>query len=251
MRNMKNSTFKFMLILLSAILVIWSCKDSTSSENPAPGKVELISKSPETDAVERGIDAEFILGSQPPRDGIVIQWHPVQDNDLVGYRVYRSASDSSTALSLIATVRTRSAGKIDTTFFDRDTNMVAYTRYYYRISAEDADQEGLRSNSADYKLENVCTLRFPPPFDSSFEWDWPSNQAPDSFIFRLSKQTVFGTYDSVLVKKESDYNSPANWSLSDLKIDSLSAGQYRWRIDIIGSEDNNGSESDWSYFVVP
>jgi len=249
-RKMKNNTFIFICVLLSAILLIWSCEDSTSSENPAPGKVKLVNKSPEDVAVETGIDAEFILGSQPPRDGIIIQWHPVQDNDLAGYRVYRSTSDSSTALSPIANVRSQSIpGKIDTSYFDK--NVVAGTRYYYRISAEDADQEGPLSSASDYRLEDVCTLNFPPPFSGTFQWQWPLNAAPDRFIFRLSKQTAFGTYDSVLIKIESDYSSPPTWSLSQLGIDSLAAGQYRWRIDIIGSENNNGSESDWSYFAVP
>jgi hypothetical protein len=248
---MKNKSFIYICVLLVATLLIWSCQDTTSSENPAPGKVRLATKSAETDAAEMGIDAEFILGSQPPRDGIVIQWHPVQDNDLIGYRVYRSISDSLTSFRLRATVRTRSAGRIDTSFFDTDTNLVAHTRYYYRVSAEDEDQEGPRSNSADYQLEDVCTLNYPPPFNSTFQWQWPLNGAPDRFIFRLSRQTAFGTYDSVLVKIESDYASPPTWSLSRLGIDSLAAGQYRWRIDIIGSEDNNGSESEWLNFSVP
>lgn len=250
MRKMIKETRQIVVILMIAFFAFSNCEDTTNSENPAPGKVLLVSKSPEDEAVETGIDAEYILGPPPPRNGIIIQWHPVQDDDLAGYRVYRSISDSSSAFALIATVRTQSVpGRIDTSYLDQ--SVISGTRYYYRISAEDAEQEGPKSSAADYKLENVCILHFPPPPSGAFEWEWPINQQPDSFIFRLSRQTLFGTYDVLLIKKFSDYSPTPNWTLSELGLDSLEAGQYLWRIDIIGSEDNNGSESELSPFSVP
>jgi hypothetical protein len=249
MRKMRINTRPVVAILMISFFIFFNCEDTTNSENPAPGKVQLVSKSPEDEAVETGIDAEYILGPPPPRNGIIIQWHPVKDDDLAGYRVYRSTSDSSAAFALIATVRTHSIpGRIDTSYFDQST--IAGTRYYYRISAEDADQQGPRSNAADYKLENVCILHFPPPPSGAFEWEWPINQQPDSFIFRLSRRTLLGTYDALLIKKFSDYSPTPNWTLPELGLDSLEAGQYLWRVDIIGSEDNNGSESDWLPFTI-
>lgn len=244
---MKNKICLILCIATSIFLFFWSCEDTTSSENPVPGKVQLVNKSPEDDAVETGIDAEYILGSQPPRDGIKIQWHPVQDNDLVGYRVYRSTVDSSTALSRIATVRSQSAGRIDTSYFDTDTSLVAHTRYYYRISAEDGDQEGPRSRADYYTLEEACNPTLPnisTNFDGTFEWESPTGHT-GNFILRISKFTL----ESVKITELHNwYTHQAN--LIQLGIDSLEAGTYRWRIDMIGSEENNGSESAWLDFVV-
>lgn len=242
---MKNNIHIILCVALGAFLFFWSCEDTTSVDNPIPGQVKLVDKSPEDEAVETGIDAEYIFSN-----GIIIHWHPVQDNDLVGYRVYRSTIDSLAGFGLIANVRSQTAGRIDTSYFDN--NVADGTRYYYRIAAEDEDQEGPRSKAANYRLEDVCILHYPPPFSSTFEfeWEWPSSQQPDSFIFRLLKQTAFGTYDPLLITKGSDYSPTPVWSLSQFGMDSLMAGQYRWRIDIIGSESNNGSESDWSGFGV-
>lgn len=250
MRKMIKETRQIIVILMIAFFAFSNCEDTTNSENPAPGKVLLVSKSPENEAVETGIDAEYILGPPPPRNGIIIQWHPVQDDDLAGYRVYRSAVDSLTAFNLIATVRTQSAGKIDTSYFDTDTNVVAHARYYYRISAEDAEQEGPKSNAADYQLEEVCIPNFPPPFSSIFKWQSPTIHT-GSFIFRLAKRQGLEGYKSFWITELHDEYTPSpEKSLSELGLDSLGSGQYRWRIDVLGLENNNGSESAWLDFSV-
>ena len=246
---MKKNTRAILLILLGAFISFLSCEDTTSSENPVPGKVHLIDKSPDTVTVETGIDAEYIVGSVPPRDGIIIQWHPVQDNDLTGYRVYRSTSDSLTAFAMIATVRTQSVpGRVDTSYFDKSAIAGTLTRYYYRVSAEDAEQEGPRSRSDYYTLEEICIPRIPnisTNFDGTFQWESPTNHT-GNFIFRLSKQTL----ESVGVRELHDIYTH-EVSLSELGLDSLDAGNYQWRIDMIGNDENSGSESDWLSFSVP
>lgn len=248
MREMKNNTRVILWAALGAFLLLWSCEDTTSSENPAPGRVQLVNKSPEDEAIERGIDAEYIIGPPPPRNGIIVQWHPVQDDDLIGYRVYRSTSDSSAALGLIATVRTRSVGRIDTSYLDQ--NVISGTRYYYRIAAEDADQEGPRSKAANYQLEDVCIPNFPPPFHGTFQWESPVNST-GNFIFRLSKRSGSEGYKSFwIIEVPDEYDRFITKTLAQLDLDSLEAGEYQWRIDMMGLEDNRGSESGWLPFTV-
>jgi len=238
-------------IFIAAILVFWNCADTTSSENPVPGQVILVQKSAEDDSVEKGVDAKHIPGSQPPRDGIIIEWHPVEDNDLAGYVIRRSIVNDSTAFGVTSRVR-RAAGKIDT--FYVDDNVSAGTRYYYRVSAEDAENEGPLSEPANYFLEEMCTLNAPTPtapFDGNFRWQWPAIQ-PSQFIFRLLKEIIPNTpFKLIFVQTfDNDFSPNQEWSLAELGIGALTPGRYQWRVDIIGNEPNSGSESDQINFQV-
>ena len=258
---MKENLLKFGLTFLIAVFVIHACEDSTSSDNPVPGQVILVNKSAEDDSLETGIDAEHIITTE--RDGIILQWHPItDDNDLVAYDIYRSMIDSSSGFAKLAEVNSP-VGNIDTFYFD--TSLVVFPqagasakRYYYYVRARDAEnQQGPRSRVDNYRLEDVCTLLAPnefTQFDGTFHWRWePANQ-PASFVFRLLKERSFGIYRVVLVKEVLIHIADPEpvWSLSQLDstLGSLETGTYRWRIDIIGAEENNGSESDWSTFKV-
>ena len=256
---MKENLLKFGLTFLIAVFVIHACEDSTSSDNPVPGQVILVNKSAEDDSLEMGIDAEHIIKTE--RDGIMLQWHPItDDNDLVAYDVYRSMRDSSSGFAKLAEVNSP-VGNIDTFYFD--TSLVVFPqagapapRYYYYVRARDAeDQQGPRSRVDNYRLEEICFLispnEFTQQFDGNFQWRWPTSQ-PASFVFRLMKEKFLNIYKVVLVKKfQVDEFSPEPvWSLSDFGLGSLETGKYRWRIDIIGAEENNGSESEWSTFMV-
>lgn len=236
-----------MIFLFIGALVFWSCDDSTrSDDNPVPGRVSLVAKSAEGDSVEAGIDAVYVPATLA--NGIFLQWHQVDDNDLAAYRIYRSTVDTSTALTLIGAV-VKSVGKIDTSYID--SNVEVGRRYYYRVSAiDEAGQEGPRSKAAHYKLWEMCSLDAPPPFDSTFQWTWPVNQ-PHSFVFRLRSVIGSGIYVNVKIGTfMNTYNPNQQWSLGDLGLNPLEPGLYEWRIDIIGSEPNHGSESEWRSFPV-
>lgn len=238
-------------IFIAAIPVFWNCEDTTSSENPVPGQVILVQKSAEDDSVEKGIDAQYILGSQPPRDGIFIEWHPVEDKDLAAYVIRRSTVSDSTAFAVIGRVR-RIAGKIDTSYVDDNVNVG--TRYYYRVTAQDAENEGPISEPANYLLEEMCTLNAPTPttpFDGTFQWQWPTIQ-PSQFIFRLLKEVIPNTPFELIFVQTFDNNFSPNqeWSLAELGVSALTPGRYQWRIDIMGNVPNSGSESDQVDFQV-
>jgi hypothetical protein len=256
---MKKKFLKFGLIFLIAIFVVFACKDSTSSDNPVPGQVILVDKTAEDDSLETGIDAEHIITTE--RDGIILQWHPItDDNDLVAYDIYRSERDSSSGFAKLAEVNSP-VGNIDTFYFD--TSLVVFPqagapapRYYYYVRARDAEnQQGPHSRVDNYRLEEICTLlapnEFTQPFDGNFHWRWPTSQ-PDSFVFRLLKEKFLNIYKVVIVNKfqNNEFNPEPFWSLSNLGLGPLETGTYRWRIDIIGTEVNNGSESEWSTFGV-
>lgn len=241
---MKIRLSRLIYILLSAVLVLWNCDDSTSSDNPVPGRVILVAKSAEDDSVETGIDAEYVRAAG--KNGIFLQWYEVDDNDLAAYRIYRSAVDTSTAFMLVAQVG-KSMGKIDTFYID--SSVEVGIRYYYRVSAMDEEgQEGPRSRAANYKLYEMCSLDAPPPFDGTFQWRWPTIQ-PNSFVFRLRRTS--GILSDILIETFlNNYSQNQEWSLEDLELGTLAPGEYQWRIDIIGTEPNHGSETDWLSFVV-
>lgn len=253
MRQMKRfGSITILAILAGMIPVFWNCDDTTSSENPPPGQVILVQKSAEDDTVERGIDAKYIP-SPPPRNGIIIEWHPVEHDDLIGYVIRRSIENDSTAFAVIARVR-KVIGKIDT--FYVDGNASVGTRYYYRVAAEDEENEGPMSEAVNYKLEEMCTLNSPTPtttqFDSTFRWQWPAIQPP-MFIFRLFKEILPNTpYELIFIDTyDNDFFPNQEWSLERLGFQgALTPGRYQWRIDIIGNEINSGSESEQVNFQV-
>ncbi len=248
--KMKIRIEELICFFICGALIFWNCQNSTESDNPVPARVILVEKSAEDDSIETGIDAEFV---RPQQNGIILQWHPVGDNDLAAYDIYRSAVDSNSAFRKIGTVL-KSLNNVDTFYVDKSPEIfpgpgMPASRYYYYVVARDEEGGvGERSRVDNYKLEEICTLNAPNDqsmFEGNFDWDFPPIQ-PDVFIFRLMKDGV-----PIYVKRlQNDYSADP-WSQSELGLDSLESGSYQWRIDIIGADPpNNGSESAWLGFTV-
>ncbi|MFQ5582814.1 MAG: hypothetical protein ACE5GL_00070 [Calditrichia bacterium] len=211
----------------------------------------MVVKSAEEDPLERGIDAIVVPGLN--KNGILLQWHPVVDNDLIEYLVYRKANDSTgSQFPLLATVGEKFE-QIDTFFVD-STAQENVRYYYYVIAHDEADQFGERSRKDDYKLIKMSAPNSPSPTDTTFsgifKWTFPVT-IPADFIFRLEVDFA-GNFRPFKIKTHSttNYSREQSWSLSDLGIDPLPPGVYRWRIDNIGGDSRSGSESDWLRFSV-
>ncbi|NOX37226.1 MAG: hypothetical protein GXO78_06790 [Calditrichaeota bacterium] len=214
-------------------------------------------KSAEDAVEERGIDAEAIPGPDGDivANGIYIEWYPLQEEDIVAYRIYRSEVDSVRDFVRIAQVQ-------DTFYLDQNVAPNLKYYYYYVTAVDEAGQEGDPSEVVKYSLIPWADLHFPirdAEFDGgngTFQWDFASG-FPVSFIFRLEREVTQNIYVNFFTKhitNITDYEVNQDWSLSRLSEEGLSTplptGRYRWRIDNVGSMEYQGSESVWEFFVV-
>lgn len=244
----------FILIAgLFSFLFILNCNKSESDNTPPPPKVVLVEKSSDSSAVETGIDAEG--GVDPNKNGILVEWHPVDHKDLKSYDVYRRHSDTAGNFQRIAEVL-QPFGSGDTVYLDLDVSLD--TIYYYYIVARDEKNEGEPSGMDHYTLQPKPALTSPindQLFGGSFEWDF-GGQATQYFIFRLEKRGVDNNFAPYFLKLH-EVSAPTGgyghqaWNLSQIGLSVLDGGDYRWRIDVRDFLDNRiGSESDWETFRV-
>ncbi len=242
-------------IPLVLLTLLYACSNSTNGENPAPELVRWVTKSAEDDSVESGIDA---IALSDNRNGIYLEWHPVLDEDLLAYDIFRNAGDSTGSFPLLASVG-KKFGVIDTFFVDTLQVVPGVRYYYYIIARDEAGQVSDRSEKIDYKLVPQPVLGFPVNVqingDFFFEWDFNAQFVPNSFVFRFWKD-FFGNNQNVLTKlftAGTDYqlSTHQEWNLAKLGLQSpLSTGMYRWRIDALGAEVNQGSESMEAAFSI-
>ncbi len=246
----------FLLILV----VLLACQSGVENQDLPPGKVQLVVKTPEDAPVEHGIDAIAIVGAnnQVIKNGIFIEWHPLQEDDIEAYEIYRKAGDSSGTFNKIAEVQ-KEFERLDTTYIDTSINV--NRTYFYYVRARDAiGQQGPNSQKAGYTLLPWPDLELPinnDIFNGVFVWNFDENYVPSTFVFRMERQIGQGTYVNIftkLITLIADYSPHQEWSLAKLESYGLQTplptGTYRWRIDVIGSAENEGSESNWATFRV-
>ena len=254
-------SFLIFLSVLCSFLLLLNCKKTESNNTPPPPRVILMEKSPDSAAVETGIDAEG--GIDPNKNGIFVQWHPVDHKDLKAYDVYRRQSNTTGNFQRIAEVL-QSFGSGDTTYLDLDVGLD--TVYYYYVIARDENNEGERSATDHYMLQPKPILTSPINNQSFgitnvFKWDF-GGQGTQYFIFRLEKRgadTNFAHYFLMLHDVSAPIGGgntggygPQTWNLSQLGVNTLDPGDYRWRVDVRDFlDDRTGSESDWGMFQFP
>ncbi len=246
-----------LLVIFEIFLVIFlafpGCQNEDINKVDPPARVILVPRSPDTSSVEHGIDAIY-LDSQPNRNAIFLEWHPNLENTLAGYAIYRSES-SNRNFANIARI-TQNFG-FDTLFIDNSVSL--YQRYYYFIRAfDELDQYGSSSDTISYALVENPILSAPIGLIGSnrtpiFIWDFPANFVPHYFVYRLERKQnqVYNNFYTQLLEMGADYDPHQEWRLSRATLlDSLNPGEYRWRIDPVGSELNQGSESAWLVFII-
>jgi hypothetical protein len=248
---MKNAKILFVSFLIFSLLI--NCANEEVNKEPPPARVLLVEKTPDTSAVENGIDAKY-NPNQPDYNSIFIEWHPNKEKTLLGYYVYRSESFDKNYIAVGKI--TRDYGIIDTTY--EDNNVSLHQRYYYFVKAFDEfDQFSEPSDTVNYRLVENPILSSPqsPGYNGDniplFVWDF--KYIPGSFIFRLIK--IEGEILQPLITEEIwldvEYRTHQEWSLAKISPNTtLPPGNYKWRIDVVGSEDFYGAESDWLYFTV-
>jgi len=146
----------------------------------------------------------------------------------VAYEIFRKEKDSTGTFLKIAEVR-KEFERLDTTFID--TAIVINRLYYYYVQARDEiGQEGPPSEKVGYLIV-----------------PWPDLVTP-------IKQGTYVNIFTKLITLIADYSPNQEWSAQKLAAYGLQlplpTGRYRWRIDVIGTGDNEGSESNWETFRV-
>ncbi len=252
------------VIGILSILLSPGCKESNTNNTPPPPKVVLTPKSPDSAAVETGIDAEdpVNIPADPNKNGILIQWYTVNHDGLRAYDVYRRMGDSTGNFQKIAEVIQPFGTNKDTVYIDTDTLLsLDDTTYYYVVARDEDGQEGERSRIDHYTLLPKPSLNGPDGgqiFAGTFDWNFSSDFVAQYFIFRLETGAgnQYFPYHTGLYETTGNVNSRQIWSLAQLGLAPLPSGQYRWRIDTRNYFDyypynRTGSESPWGEFWVP
>lgn len=254
MNYLLKAIIGFATLALILILVA-GCEETASANAEVPGKVRLVEKSGDSALVETGIDADDPPGFiNPDRNGILLQWNAELSESLKEYYVYRRSLDSLGNFQRIATVRPP-----DTIYTD-PTTQIDTTYFYFVAAANEEGDEGERSAVEYYTLLAKPLLDFPvgnQNYTGIFQWRFSDLSAFD-FIFRLEMLGVDDEYvpHTVLLENlEGNIQPTQEWTASELGLGNLTAGSYRWRIDVRVPRNDpeslrQGSESPWGTFRV-
>ena len=241
------------ILILLITLSSWNCDETpTIDEDPEfgpPAVPKIHTHNPDI------LDDEWGADALTDTDGIYIEWDANTEEDLAGYKVYRSTK-AAEAYKLIDTL-----SKAEIFYEDRSVRIGA--KYYYRITAYDEDDnESRMSEIVWYTLLTKPTLIKPPSeavvvtLNPTFNWIGLGGDA--SYRLRVSVNTEElnadeeDAWQEIWVSEEilsfDVFNIPYN---SDGQAtEPLEDGRtYRWRVDAIGGV-AVGSESRWRFFTV-
>lgn len=215
-----------------------------------PGRTTFVPHSPDTSAVERGIDAV------PETDGIYLEWYDIKSPDIKYFDIYRMR-EGETYFKKIKTIDLATASPgMDTTFVDNPENIVfnVYNYYYIKAIYKD-DVEGEASDTAAYNLMHKPVLVRPSGEVISgipvFVWNFPG-VIPNNYILRIEE----------VLRNKNIYTREFQVTefFNDQSLDLAEVGDapqfqsgftYRWRIDHVGTDAmTSGSESNWFTFIA-
>jgi len=235
-------------LLVLALMVLWGCEKSTPSDTTAPEPPVLLQPPPDSARDETGTDAV------PEADWIRVTWLSNQEDDLRGYRVYRS----SPPLNLDTLLVTLTVGSAEADTLLDDSSVQLGVRYTYKVTAFDrSGNESGESAPADYLLisklgaENLTSPRGTIP-DRRPVFVWTSTGESIENYLRVydgdQDRTVWvsGGQNPFSSPHELIYNADGTAADSLL----IPGREYRWRVDRTGSELRSGSESNWVSFTI-
>jgi hypothetical protein len=246
---------KLIIILFTLLFIViyLACQNDVNKTEP-PARVILVPKTSESDTLEKGVDAVF-NASNPLVNDIIVEWYSNSEKTLAGYTIYRSESPDKNYVSVGKI--TKNFNIIDTSFTDVEISL--NKRYYYFVRAfDELDQYGDPSDTVNYSIRESPVLYEPVGTITNrrpiFNWKFDPNFVPDNFVFRLLVRNFNGVFKNYYTQETSmgdDYSPTQTKALDELTpYSSLVPGIYRWRIDPIGSEQFQGSESVWMDFTV-
>ena len=227
-----------------------SCDSAGDPQLPAPGKVFMVPRSPDTSTVERGIDAV------PESDGIILQWYDVNDPGVRFYDVYRQ-NENETYYKKIRRIDLETAFPgSDTVYIDNSLDLLLNVYNFYYVRAVNRDGlEGSPSDTVKYKLiQKPETMRPNGEIVVGLPvlyWSFPG-VVPNNYIVRMEEEF---TNRVVFVRQfeVTEYFQDQNLDLATLADPPqlMPNFTYRWRLDSVGpAADSSGSESQWRIFTA-
>jgi hypothetical protein len=233
---------------LLAMAVLWGCEKSTPSDTTAPEPPVLLQPPPDSAVDETGTDAV------PEADWIRVTWLSNQEDDLQGYRIYRSSPPLN--LDTLLAVQRVGSAETDTVFDDSSVNLGL--RYTYTVTAFDrSGNESGESAPVDYLLipklgvENLTSPRGTiAERRPVFVWTSTGESIENTLRVHDPDQDrtvwVSGGQNPFSSPHELIYNADGTAADSLL----IPGREYWWRVDRTGSELRSGSESNWVSFTI-
>ena len=227
----------FFLIVM-AIFAILSCSDNSQFNDEPPSAVIWVAPSSDMDENETGIDAV------PEGNSIYLNWYRSVDDLVIGYEIYRSVQRNG---SYQITANTQVLKNDDTLYVDSvDPAMVNRRLYYYIMAVNDIGTHSESSDTISYMLIDKAINLLPLGYETShrpkMSWEDPNLQPKNNFIIRLLNSITnnhvwmyqtFGVFGAT--RQEIEYNIDGSADLDSL----ISGEEYKWRVDIVGSENNS------------
>ena len=251
-------TKRILIIQVTFIIIIsllTGCGESIEDPD-APAPPVWVCKSAPTDTIATGV--------RPYNDGagIVLEWHPNLEEDISGYKLYKTEQDIDNKYILAVDINAFSVSGADTFFIDDSVKFG--TDYYYYLRAY--DQAGNKSNPSDtiqYAVINKVeplnptgTLTAQPTI---FEWYDYSNASSEYVIYLETFSPQNDIWISRFTKPNyGDFFQSISFNFDgSSKSGTLVTGQiYRWCIKSIAyvnpytNIDISGSVSNWAYFTI-
>ena len=248
------------ILMICSLWFISACDSSGDPIVPEPGDVKMVDHSAGDDtlAFERGIDAV------PESDGIFLAWYSLNDRNISHYNIYRK-KESATFYQRIKQIDLLTANPgNDTTFVDdnAEAGLELNTYYSYFVRAVNTEgQEGMAIDTLRYMLIDKPILlkvdrddeQYDPDIDGLPVLSWNFVEIPDLFILRI--ENSFEQLHYVHIFQVIDYFNAQSLDLNDPEkvpdLPEFLPGDYQWRIDKIGPDENDsGSESNWAVFTI-
>jgi hypothetical protein len=224
------------VMTLTAGFAILGCvSEHVAVDLEPPDAVQITPRSADTVYFEQGIDAV------PEGDYIHLSWYPSLENDLAGYRVYRTAHLENAERILIVELDPEI-----TEYEDHDPVLAPdqgtglSTGFSYWVTAYDeSGNESALSEEALYKLMTKPNLTEPQQQgeNTSFTWTYEQLDQVDYFVVKLFRMTG-GVRSPVWSATLSIF-----FPLEVICYEPLSDGIYQYQVDVVGAA---SSEWPWS-----
>ncbi len=236
------------------MIFVYRCGESIEDPDP-PARPLWAVKSAPTDTIESGI--------RPYNDGngILLEWHPNLEEDISGYKLYRTSENIENKFALIVDINAFKISGADTFFID-DLVQLNIDYFYYLKAYDQAENKSERSDTIRYHLIKKAEPLKPSGtvnnYTPEFEW-YDFTSVTDEYVIRLETLSPREVIWISRISKPNytdffqkiSYNSDGSAVL-----DSLESGTaYQWCIKSISLVDDRnfdiaGSISNWGYFTI-
>jgi len=228
-------THRVFFLLSGLILFTLACRNQPTKQAVLPGAVTLIPAAADTAWVETGIDAV------PETDAVFLEWIPADDGLAAAYEVWRE--DFGEDFRLIATLNSSALSYTD-------MSAACFIRYRYIVlPISDEGEAGAAGDTLQYRLLAKATaLSATEHVQPEFSWRDPNQPPEAAYLLRLKENgTERRVWRRLVASSYSGDRESVLFNDDGTAVDAvLQKGiEYLWRVDVIGSEANSGSESPW------